>query len=719
MRRPRLVNVLMMIAAIVCLAVPEVARADRPQQSPTPPMGFNDWNAYGCNVDAALIESEARSIHDSGMQADGYRYVNIDDCWLAPQRSATGQLQADPVKFPQGIAAVARYVHHLGLKFGIYEDAGVQTCAGYPGSFGHFAQDARTFAAWGVDYLKFDQCNIPFGDYPGLTHEQVDAQLYRQMSNALTATGRDIVFSACTGVDDTSQPWLWAGGVSNLWRTTTDVRDNFASTLVNFAGNVGLWPYAHAGAFNDPDALEIGNGGQTPAEYRSQFSLWAEMAAPLIAGTNLTTLTPTDRAIYENRRVIAVDQDPLARQGRPVLDHDGVWVLTKPLSGGDHAVVLFNSTSTAQTVSTTAGAIGARRAPAYRLQDLWSGQVTRTAGRIAAFVPAEGTVMYRVSRLPVAATGARPATVLSLAATPATVAPGATVSARLGLADEDRAELAAGSVTVSAPAGWTPATRTLHLGRGRRFTRTLSFTAPVTAPSALSAPALRAVARVTSTGRAHARATASAPVTLQGPLAAPFTEANTTGAPATVGQLGSAFSVSASGTGISAASTSSRGARPASDAYAAVADPGAATPESTATVTLDHQTGSPLSPLGSAGLIERPSLAGGATPEGVVLQVNTAGTVTLQWAARGGTVVDTAETAPAAVSLPVTLRLQRRGATYIAAYSTDAGAQWTTVATATLPGAGATGAGDVGVFHSSGTAGWVTQADFSGFAVGS
>jgi alpha-galactosidase len=253
----------------------------------TPPMGFNDWNAYGCGVSAGLIESAAKYMHTSGMQTAGYRYVNIDDCWLEPQRGAGGQLVADPAKFPQGIPAVAEYVHSLGLKLGIYEDAGTSTCAGYPGSYGHEAADAATFASWGVDYLKYDQCNIPFANYPGLSHQQVDTQLYTTMSNALKATGRPIVFSMCNGTDAAAYPWKWGAPVSNLWRTTTDIQDNFPSTLINFEDNVGLYPYAHPGAFNDPDMLEIGNGGQTETQYESQFSLWAEMAAPLIAGTNL------------------------------------------------------------------------------------------------------------------------------------------------------------------------------------------------------------------------------------------------------------------------------------------------------------------------------------------------------------------------------------------------------------------------------------------------
>ena len=329
----RLATLVLLICAALTVTA-SAAEAATPSSynglASTPPMGFNDWNAYGCGVSAGLIESAAKYMHTSGMQAAGYQYVNIDDCWLEPQRGADGHLVADPAKFPQGIPAVAQYVHSLGLKLGIYEDAGTSTCAGYPGSYGHEAADAATFASWGVDYLKYDQCNIPFANYPGLSHQQVDTQLYTTMSNALKATGRPIVFSMSNGTDAAAYPWKWGAPVSNLWRTTTDILDNFPSTLANFQGNVALYPYAHAGAFNDPDMLEIGNGGQTATQYESQFSLWAEMAAPLIAGANLSALSRTDRSIYTNRAVIAVDQDRLGRQGHPVSQRKGLWVLTKP-----------------------------------------------------------------------------------------------------------------------------------------------------------------------------------------------------------------------------------------------------------------------------------------------------------------------------------------------------------------------------------------------------
>ncbi len=686
----------------------------------TPPMGFNDWNAYGCNVSADLIEGAARYIHDSGMQAAGYRYVNIDDCWLESSRNAAGELVPDPAKFPQGIAAVADYVHGLGLKLGIYEDAGTQTCAGYPGSLGHEAQDARTFAGWGVDYLKYDQCNIPFANYPGLTHQQIDTQLYTTMSNALKATGRPIVFSMCNGTDAAAFPWLWGAPVSNLWRTTTDIQDNFPSTVTNFEGNVGLFPYAHPGAWNDPDMLEIGNGGQSVTEYQSQFSLWSEMAAPLIAGTNLTALSAADRAIYENRRVIAVDQDRLGRQAHPVSSSDGLWVLSRPLSNGDHAVLLFNSTSQPTAISTTVGAAGVSRAPAYRLTDLWSGAVTQTRGRIAAFVQAHGVVMYRVRAIPRDRTVA-PSTPLSISAAPSTVTTGRRVAVTVALANDARGAIRDTMLRLAAPAGWRSVGRVTsalpRLRTGQSVSQTFTLVAPPSAPP-LSTVDLRATATYSSRAGVE-RITATDPALLISPVTAPFAVANTTGTAAFAGQSGRSISILAGGTGITPQTTSSRGVRPASDSYATVFEPGAATGQSTAQVTVATQTGSKLRPYGSAGLLERPDMtAPSGSPEGVALSIGTQGTVTMSWSASGGAAVDKTVSVAAAASLPVKLRLVRDGATIVGAYSTDGGGTWTTVASAT-PAAAASGAAmDVGVFHSSGVAGWNTEARFMGFSVG-
>jgi alpha-galactosidase len=372
-------------AAVVVSGVP-AAHALPNGLATAPPMGWNDWNAFGCNVNEQLVEQTADVFVSSGMRDAGYTYVNIDDCWLTKSRDASGNLVPDPAKFPHGISGVASYVHGKGLKLGIYEDAGTATCAGYPGSLGHEQQDANLFASWGVDYLKYDNCNNTGVPAP---------QRYTAMRNALAATGRPILFSICNWGQE--GPWNWGPGLGNLWRTTGDISDNYASMTSIFHSNVGLAPHAAPGAWNDPDMLEIGNGGMTATEYRSEFSLWAEMAAPLLSGTDLRSASADTLAIYTNRDVIAVDQDPLGAQGRLVASTGNQHVLAKPLANGDVAVLLFNESGSAATFGTTATAAGVTPASTYTLTDLWAHTSRTTSGDISAPVPAHGVVMYRVS----------------------------------------------------------------------------------------------------------------------------------------------------------------------------------------------------------------------------------------------------------------------------------------------------------------------------------
>jgi alpha-galactosidase len=355
----------------------------------TPPMGWNDWNAYGCNTSETLVKQTADKIVASGLAAAGYQYVNIDDCWLQHSRDAAGNLQPDFAKFPDGISGTAAYVHSKGLKLGIYEDAGTATCAGFPGSLGHETQDARSFASWGVDYLKYDNCN----NNGSTTTAQYIAR-YSAMRDALAATGRPIVYSLCEwGVN---APWTWGGNVGTLWRTTGDIGPSFSSMLSIFHANVGLASAAGPGGWNDPDMLEVGNG-MSATEDRAEFSLWSEMAAPLLAGDNLVGASATTLSILGNRSVIAVDQDSLGRQGHQVSSSGGLDVLARPLSNNDVAVVLFNENSATATISTTASAIGKSGATSYTLTDLWAGTTTSTSGAISAGVPGHGVVMYRVS----------------------------------------------------------------------------------------------------------------------------------------------------------------------------------------------------------------------------------------------------------------------------------------------------------------------------------
>ncbi|MFF7365497.1 ricin-type beta-trefoil lectin domain protein [Streptomyces sp. NPDC008125] len=370
-------------------AAPEAAALEN-GLARTPQMGFNNWNTTGCGAqfDEAMVKGVADAFVSTGLKAAGYTYVNLDDCWALPSRDASGNLVADPVRFPNGIKAVADYVHSKGLKFGLYSSAGTKTCAsnGFPGGLGHEQQDADLWASWGVDYLKYDNCN----------NTGVDARTrYKTMGDALKATGRPILYSICEW--GSNQPWNWAPSLGNSWRTTGDINDSWSSMIGIAHGNQPLAQYAKPGAWNDPDMLEVGNGGMTDTEYRTHFSLWAQMAAPLLIGTDVRTANPASLTILKNTDVIAVDQDSLGKQGTVLSSSGGLVVMSKQLANGDRAVTLTNENGSAATVSTTAAAAGMPAGSSYRLANLWSKAVSSTSGTISATVPAHGTVMYRVS----------------------------------------------------------------------------------------------------------------------------------------------------------------------------------------------------------------------------------------------------------------------------------------------------------------------------------
>jgi alpha-galactosidase len=371
----------------------------------TPPMGFNDWNAVGCGTSESFIKQTADFFHGhklssgSTLQQLGYEYVNIDDCWALPSRDSHGNLVPDPKKFPDGIAGTAAYVHSLGLKLGLYNDSGLKTCSshGFPGSFQHEAQDALQFAKWGVDYLKDDNCNQAAGQGT----RAATIQRYTAMRDGLAAaqkqTGQAIVFSICQKGDNGINTEDWSPQVGNLWRTTSDVHPNWARLDLIIDKNIPLVQFAGPGAWNDPDMLEIGNAGLTATEQRTQFSMWSEMAAPLLIGTKLASATTQTLDILGNAEVIAVDQDSLGRQGVQVSDKGGLRVLAKKLANGDVAVAFFNETGASASISTTASAVGLGGAAGYALRDLWAHKTTNTTGSTwTQTVPSHGTVLLRV-----------------------------------------------------------------------------------------------------------------------------------------------------------------------------------------------------------------------------------------------------------------------------------------------------------------------------------
>ena len=360
----------------------------------TPPMGWNSWNHFAGKIDDAAVRAQADAMVASGMRAAGYLYVNIDDTWQG-QRDAKGEIHAN-ARFPD-MKALADYVHSKGLKLGIYSSPGPKTCEKYEGSYGHEAQDARTYAAWGVDYLKYDLCSmgqmmIALGSMEKAQAMEMEA--YRKMGDALRATGRPIFYSFCQY--GFFQPWRWAPALgANAWRTTGDINDTYLRmTAIGFS-QAGLARYAKPGAWNDPDMLEIGNGGMTPDEYRTHMSLWALLAAPLLAGNDLGKMSPETTAMLTNRDVIAIDQDPLGRQGDRVWAEGQLEIWAKPLADGAKAVGLFNRSDQPAYIEVAFKDAGVASPKSVR--DVWSkAKIMVTDGRYKALVPSHGVALLRV-----------------------------------------------------------------------------------------------------------------------------------------------------------------------------------------------------------------------------------------------------------------------------------------------------------------------------------
>lgn len=421
--------------ALAVLAPGASAAARKLRVAATPPMGWDSWGSFGCGVTESEVKSAARALVASGMRDAGYRYVIVDDCWYSPTRGADGSLRADPRKFPSGMRALGKYLHARGLLFGLYESPGPQACAqvnglypGATGSLGHERQDARTFAAWGVDYLKYDYCSPA-----GTLHDQIVA--FTKMRAALRATRRSIVYSinpnsfhVATGA---SYDWLRIANVVRVSRDLAPVWDtgtfrNWYMGIANvIAVDARLARRARPGHWNDPDMLAVGVQGSRYAlkvgapglvqfvikpllrdvhhvpsveEMRTAFAMWAMMTAPLITGCDVRRLSRIERRILLNRRLIAVDQDPLGRQGRPVRADGRVWA--KRLSHRAVAAALFNRSGVAVTIRTTARQLGLARSPRYSILNLWTGIKSQTLGFIHVRVPAHGVAVFRLAPLP-------------------------------------------------------------------------------------------------------------------------------------------------------------------------------------------------------------------------------------------------------------------------------------------------------------------------------
>jgi len=385
---------LLVAAGMAAAQEPPPAASPLADLALTPPMGWNSWNKFACDVSDQLIREVADAMVANGMRDAGYRYVVIDDCWQV-ERDAEGNIVVDPQRFPSGMKALADYVHAKGLEFGLYSDAGTKTCQGRPGSRGYEFQDARQYAAWGVDYLKYDWCSHGTQNAPAS---------YGLMRQALELAGRPIVFSLCEW--GTNKPWLWGAGIGHLWRTTGDIQDCFDCERewggLGWTGILdlqdGLETYAGPGHWNDPDMLEVGNGGMTVPEYRAHFSLWAMLAAPLMAGNDVRAMAPEIRDILINHEVIAVDQDSLGRQARRVRDDGDLEVWARELADGSRAVALLNRGPSPAPITVTWTEIGYPVSLGARVHDLWEHRdLPRATGRFTATVPSHDVVMVRIT----------------------------------------------------------------------------------------------------------------------------------------------------------------------------------------------------------------------------------------------------------------------------------------------------------------------------------
>ena len=380
-----------------------------------PPMGFMTWNFFAENINENNIKAVADGLVSSGLKDLGYEYVFIDDGWQGG-RDNRNRMIPDPKKFPSGIKVLADYIHSKGLKIGIYSDAAPLTCAGYTASLGFEELDAKTFAEWGIDYLKYDYCNAP-------TDWKTAIERYEKMAKALQKSGRDIVFSVCEWGD--REPWLWANKVGGqLWRTTADIRDKWKSIekpknnydlhrtgagildIVNI--NAELSRYTRRGAYNDPDMLivglygkkgpsgDLGGVGCSDIEYQSQISLWCLMAAPLMISLDLENMNDATKKILMNKDIIAIDQDSLNIQAERIIN-DGVWqVFIKPLANGDVAIGILNTSERPQTANILLADI--KVFDKTKAKDIWSGEIKQLNGKISTKVAAHETKVYRLSK---------------------------------------------------------------------------------------------------------------------------------------------------------------------------------------------------------------------------------------------------------------------------------------------------------------------------------
>jgi alpha-galactosidase len=358
-------------------------------------MGWNSWNTFELKIDENLIKETAETLIKTGMKDAGYTYIVIDDGWESMERDDNGNIVPDPNKFPSGMKALGDYLHEKGFKFGIHNCAGTKTCAGFPGGRGHEFQDARSYASWGVDYLKYDWCN----------HGTANAEeTFKTMRDALHAAGRPVVFSICEWGNN--KPWEWGADVGHLWRTTGDITDCYDCQQVYsmgwkfiLASQIGLEKYAGPDHWNDPDMLEVGNKGLSLAESRAHFSLWCILAAPLMAGNDVRKMSDDVRDILTNKEVIAIDQDPLGKQGYQYMLHVGKEIWAKELSNGCWAICFFNNSAESVKLRINWSNFPFLKSNAsYQIRDLWQKKdIGYTDKEFTADLPSHDVILVKLT----------------------------------------------------------------------------------------------------------------------------------------------------------------------------------------------------------------------------------------------------------------------------------------------------------------------------------
>ena len=741
------------LAGVAAVSVAPPASAEANGVGQRPALGWSSWSFIRQDPTAAKIEAQAAAMKSSGLARAGFRYVNLDDFWYecpgsqGPNVDQYGRWVTDPAKFPpdgstNGIQVVADHVHKLGLKFGLYVTPGISkqavaentpiegtsytadeiatttsennyNCGGMvgidytkPGAQAFIDSWADQFASWGIDYLKID--GVGTSDIP-------DIQAWSQ---ALRQTGRPIHLELSNNLS-ISDAATWAQ-YSNGWRTGGDIEcygceSGSSYPLTDWANvesrfdQVAAWqPYGGPGAFNDYDSLEVGNGsndGLTPDERQTQMSLWALASSPLILGTDLTSLDPTDLSYLKNQAVLSVDQDSI--DASRIVDSSSAQVFAKTERSGDVVVGLFNTSGQAEVVSTTAAAIGLPASHAYLLNNLWTQHITEAGTAIAADVPSHGVALLRITVAPHPGL-APPATTISLTG-PAALIGGQPATVTETFANDGVQPVADVRLSLPAPSGWTvtrsSATSFGSVAAGQTATATFAVVAP--APTTLfQAATLTGTADYRWHGLVRQRVSESEPVTVSPPVQAPYqTYSSATDAPAAFAQSGPEFGISGAGPDLFTDA----------DSYSTIYLRGAA--GTTSTIETEVTSQQNMTGYAKAGIIVRNDMTGsGSSPEGVILFESPSGGIQLEWDANGGDYITSVTPANGTIpeSLPVWLELVRDGASYTGYYSYD-GNDWLTVGSATVDGQAPTQ--DAGMFVTSHATGSPGQAVFNGFNV--